>query len=92
MEFKAPPKSVPFEGSINHLKKQGVLRFEDIFELIKIVRYFRTMRNSGYTGLIGEWMGTIQIPEAFSEIDDYFDGAGIFIESAMKNFFELLNG
>lgn len=81
LEFKAPPKSVPLEGSINHLKKHGVLRFEDIFELIKIVRYFRTMRNSGYTGLIGEWMGTIQIPEAFSEIDNYFDASGLFIES-----------
>ncbi len=81
LEFKAPPKSVPFEGSINHLKKQGVLRFEDIFELLKIVRYFRTMRNSGYTGLIGEWMGTIVIPEPFNEIDDFFDASGVFIES-----------
>ncbi|MDO9208217.1 MAG: endonuclease MutS2 [Sulfuricurvum sp.] len=81
LEFKAPPKSVPFEGSINHLKKQGVLRFEDIFELIKIVRYFRSMRNSSYTGLIGEWMGTIVIPEPFNEIDDFFDASGVFIEA-----------
>ena len=31
LEFKAPPKSLSFEGSINHLK-QGVLRFEDILK------------------------------------------------------------
>ena len=89
LEFKAPPKSVPFEGSINHLKKQGVLRFEDMFELIKIVRYFRTMRNNGYAGLIGEWMGTIEIPQTFSEIDDYFDVTGVFIESKDEELFQL---
>jgi len=89
LEFKAPPKSVPFEGTINHLKKQGVLRFEDIFELIKVVRYFRTMRNNGYTGLIGEWMGTIQIPEPFSEIDEYFDASGVFIEAKDEELFRL---
>jgi len=81
LEFKAPPKSVSFESVINHLKKQGVLRFEDIFELIKVVRYFRLLRNNGYPGLIGEWMETIHIPEAFSEIDEYFDESGKFIES-----------
>jgi len=81
LEFKAPPKSVSFEGILNHLKKQGVLRFEDIYELIKVVRYFRTMRNSGYPGLIGEWMGTIVVPDVFNEVDSYFDESGKFIES-----------
>lgn len=81
LEFKAPPKSVVFEGSINHLKKQGVLRFEDIFEIIKIVRYFRNLRNHDFSGLIGEWMETIHIPEPFNEIDEFFDESGVFIES-----------
>ncbi|MDP3465201.1 MAG: endonuclease MutS2, partial [Sulfuricurvum sp.] len=81
LEFKAPPKSISFETIINHLKKQGVLRFEDIFELIKVVRYFRTMRNNNYSGLIGEWMGTIIIPEPFNDMDDFFDASGVFIES-----------
>ena len=81
LEFKAPSKSIPFETIINHLKKQGVLRFEDMYEVIKVVRYFRTLRNSAFTGLIGEWMETIQIPAPFNEIDDYFDETGKFIES-----------
>lgn len=81
LEFKAPPKSVVFEGSINHLKKQGVLRFEDIFEIIKVVRYFRNLRNHDFSGLIGEWMETIHIPEPFNEIDEFFDESGVFIES-----------
>jgi DNA mismatch repair protein MutS2 len=66
---------------INHLKKQGVLRFEEIHELLKVVRYFRLMRNHEFAGIIGEWMGTIIIPEPFNEIDEYFDHEGNFIES-----------
>ncbi len=89
LEFKAPQKSIPFEGIINHLKKQGVLRFEDIFELLKVVRYFRTMRNSGFTGLIGEWMGTIVIPEPFNEIDEFFDASGVFIESKDEELYRI---
>ncbi len=81
LEFKAPPKSIGFETIINHLKKQGVLRFEDIFELLKIVRYFRLMRNGEFGGIIGEWMDSIQVPEAFGEIEEYFDHEGNFIES-----------
>lgn len=81
LEFKAPPKSIGFETIINHLKKQGVLRFEDIFELLKIVRYFRLMRNGEFGGIIGEWMDSIIIPEAFGEIEEYFDHEGNFIES-----------
>src|SRR3989338_3702198 len=81
LDFKAPPKSVGFESIINHLKKQGVLRFEEIHELLKVVRYFRLMRNHECGGLIGEWMGTIIIPEPFNDIDEYFDYEGTFIES-----------
>ena len=89
LEFKAPPKSVAFEGIINHLKKHGVLRFEDIFELLKVVRYFRLLRNQGYSGVIGEWMETIRIPEEFGEIDPFFDESGAFIESRDEELFRI---
>lgn len=89
LEFKAPPKSVVFEGMINHLKKQGVLRFEDMFEILKVVRYFRLLRNQGYTGLIGEWMETIRIPEEFTELDGYFDESGAFIESRDEELYRI---
>lgn len=81
LEFKAPPKIEFYESYINHLKKQGVLRFVDIFEILKSIRYFRALKNSGYEGLIGEWMDKIIIPEIFSEIDRFFGEDGVFIES-----------
>ena len=39
LEFNAPPKISDFFHIKGHLKKHGVLNFEQIFEIVKIVRY-----------------------------------------------------
>ena len=81
LNFNAPPKIEPFEFIQNHLKKQGVLRFEQIFEVLKAVRYFRHLKNSDFEGMIGEWMQKIEVPDDFEDIDKYFDVSGLFNES-----------
>jgi len=80
LEFPAPPKTTAFDGIRVHLKKQGVLGFEQIFELIKVVRYFRTLRNRGFEGIIGEWMASVVVPESFKEVERHFDEKGHFKE------------
>ena len=80
VEFKAPPKVSAFATLKAHLKKSGVLRFEQIFEVIKVVRYFRSLKNREFEGLIGEWLDKIEIPEGFREIELYFDEEGAFNE------------
>ncbi|MEJ2468922.1 MAG: endonuclease MutS2, partial [Campylobacterales bacterium] len=80
LEFSAPPKTTGFDVIRAHLKKQGVLSFEQIFELIKVVRYFRSLRNQAFEGIIGEWMATIVVPEAFKEVERHFDEKGHFKE------------
>ena len=90
LTFKSPPKVTSFRPITSHLKKQGVLRFEQIFEIIKVVRYFRTLKNSGFEGIIGEWMHKIQIPERFSdEVESYFDLEGRFNEELDEELFGL---
>ena len=81
LEFTGPPKTASFVTIKAHLTKQGVLSFEQIFELVKVVRYFRTMRNREFEGIIGEWMNSVVVPETFREIERYFDDKGHFIES-----------
>jgi len=81
VEFKAPPKSKSFTQLSMHLKKQGVLNFEQIFEIIKIVRYFRYMKNQNYISILGEWFNKIEAPENFIEIEDFFRNDGSFDES-----------
>jgi len=72
IEFNAPPKIANFYDIKGHLKKRGVLNFEQIFEIVKVVRYFRYFKNREIDGLIGEWMSKFIIDERFTEIEKYF--------------------
>ncbi|MEA2112109.1 MAG: endonuclease MutS2 [Campylobacterota bacterium] len=78
--FKAPPHISFFTITLAHLQKQGVLSFEQIFEVIKLVRYFRYMKNIDDDGIIYQWMEKIVIPEALQEIEKYFSHDGVFDE------------
>lgn len=78
--FKAPPKIESFKTIIMHLKKQGVLRFEQIFEVVKLVRYIRYFKNLEPRGIIGDWVDKVIIPDNFIEIEKYFDESGKFNE------------
>jgi len=89
LEFKAPPKIADFTAIKLHLKKHGVLRFEQIFEIVKVVRYFRYFKNRELEGLIGEWMEKFLIPESFLEIEKYFTQDGKFEENLDETLFGL---
>jgi DNA mismatch repair protein MutS2 len=71
------------------LKKHGVLNFEQIFEIVKIVRYFRYFQKRDLEGLIGEWMEKFTIPEKFTEVEKYFTHNGKFEENLDENLFRL---
>lgn len=89
LEFSPPPKVGDFFEIINHLKKRGVLSFDMIFELVKVVRYFRYLKNADFEGLIGEWMQKFQTPEQFNEIEKYFSSEGKFEENLDETLFGL---
>ncbi len=89
LEFNAPPKIADFFHIKGHLKKHGVLTFEQIFEVIKVVRYFRYFKNRELEGIIGEWMGKFIIDEKFTEIEKYFRNDGTFEENLDETLFAL---
>jgi DNA mismatch repair protein MutS2 len=89
LEFKAPPKVSDFTEIKLHLKKHGVLNFEQIFEIVKVVRYFRYFQKRELDGLIGEWMAKFVVPENFFEIEKYFTVDGKFEENLDETLFGL---
>ncbi len=89
VEFKSPPKVASFENIFMYLKKKGALRFEDIFEVIKIVRYFRYFKKLKLEGILYEWFEKIVIDERFGEIERYFDNEGNFNEALDEELFRL---
>lgn len=89
IEFNSPPKVENFFELKNHLKKHGVLSFEQIFEIIKVVRYFRYFKNKNLECMIGEWVAKIEIPQKFLEVENYFDTQGYFEENLDETLFGL---
>ena len=89
LEFKAPPKVSDFSTIKLHLKKRGVLNFEQVFEVIKVVRYFRYFKNKEVDGLIGEWMDKFVIDDRFLEIEEFFAQDGTFAESKDETLYGL---
>jgi len=89
LEFNAPPKISDFYNIKGHLKKRGILNFEMIFEIVKVVRYFRYFKNRNIDGLIGEWMSKFIIDEKFTEIEKYFTKDGKFEENLDETLFSL---
>jgi DNA mismatch repair protein MutS2 len=89
IEFKAPPKISDFSNIKLHLKKHGVLNFEQIYEIVKIVRYFRYFQKRDIAGIIGEWMDKFIIPEKFTEVEKYFTNDGKFEENLDESLFGL---
>lgn len=77
-DFKAPVKVAPFDTMIRHLQRMGVLRFEQIFELLKVVRYFRVMQKIEFDALLQPFFQDVIFPEELLEIDTYFDVEGNF--------------
>ncbi|QOY51177.1 endonuclease MutS2 [Candidatus Sulfurimonas baltica] len=89
IEFKAPPKVADFFTIKGHLKKHGVLNFEQIFEIVKVVRYFRYFKSRELDGIIGEWMSKFIIDEKFNEVEKYFTHDGKFEENLDEVLFGL---
>jgi len=80
-EFASPVKVKSLDSALAYLKKQGMLNLEDIFEFVKIIRYFHYLQNRDFEGLLGSWVNGIEIHEDFSEIEAYFDNEGNFNEN-----------
>jgi len=79
-EFKAPPKIKNLDTPLAYLKKQGQLNLQDIFEFVKIVRYFRYLQKFDFEGTLGSWINGIEVHEDFGDIDRYFNEEGTFNE------------
>ena len=89
IEFRAPPKVADFTNIKLHLQKLGVLQFEQIFEIIKVIRYFRYLKNMELKGIIGEWMDKFVIEQKFFEVEKYFTSDGKFDENLDEVLFGL---
>ena len=76
MEFKAPPKVRDLSDLWMRLSKQAVAHHDEIFEIVKMVRYFDYLKSLGIENEVGVWLSEIEIPEPVKAITGMYDEKG----------------
>jgi DNA mismatch repair protein MutS2 len=77
MEFNPPPSITNLDSQLMHLKKFGVLKLHEIYEWVKILRYFHALAHlTTDESLFLEWINNIHIPHAINEITSMLDDKG----------------
>ncbi len=76
-DFSSPKSVEDVESSIMHIKKFGVLKPDEIFEFIKMVKYFKYLKKFDFKSeILIEWFSKIIIPTQIEEIDNFFNDKG----------------
>ncbi|MDR1976022.1 MAG: endonuclease MutS2 [Campylobacteraceae bacterium] len=75
-ELTPPPTVSNLDTKLTHLSKQGVLHIDEIWEFVKIVRYFLYLKSKKLEGCVAEWILGVNIPPAILEIEGWFDSKG----------------
>lgn len=72
-----PPKEVPnLDRELNLIKKQAVLRLDEIFAFVTMVSYFNRLKAQSWQEPLASWLNAMEIPEEILEIIDYFTDEG----------------
>jgi len=74
-DYTNPPTLKNLDDVLMRLKKQGTLSHKEIFEFIKIIRYFEYLKDRNWADL-NEWFSKIEIPENISNISKKYDKKG----------------
>ncbi len=75
-EFTPPKETKNLDLALMYLKKQGILKLSEIFEFVKIIRYFNYLKKQSFPILVSDWLLKIKTPSQIAEIAEYFDDKG----------------
>ncbi len=72
-DIKQPTNVANLDTALVHIQKQGILKVDDIFEFIKIIKYFSYLKRFNFEGKLAEWIDKIIIPNEIEKTTQYFD-------------------
>jgi len=64
------------DTELNRLKKQGVLRLQEIYAFVTMIAYFNSLKAIGLPEPLGRWIGGIDVPDEINDILLYFTDEG----------------
>lgn len=80
--FKSPPPVKNLEDLWMRLQKSAVASLNEIFEVVKMIRYFDYLKKLPIEGEVAQWLETIRIEPEMLEISERFDDEGRIKESS----------
>jgi DNA mismatch repair protein MutS2 len=92
IDFKPPPEVEIISEIILKIKKYGVLSASEIFQIVKIIRYFRYLKKQEFPIHTKTWLDKINIPDYFIELDSFFDSEGEFNDEVDERIFSIKIG
>jgi DNA mismatch repair protein MutS2 len=76
VEFPAIKEVPNLDDELQKLKKQGVLRLEEIYAFVTMVGYFNSLKATTLPEPVGKWIREIDVPEEINDIILYFTDEG----------------
>ncbi|WP_270978389.1 endonuclease MutS2 [Campylobacter helveticus] len=81
VEFSPPLSVKKLDFALTHLSKQGVLHLDELFEFVKILRYFSYLKSLKFEGSLKAWLDKIELLPQLLDFINAFDERGILKES-----------
>ncbi|MGH2304677.1 endonuclease MutS2 [Campylobacter taeniopygiae] len=76
IDFKPPLSLKKLDFALMHLSKQGVLHLAEIYEFVKIFRYFKYLKGLKFETHLKTWLEKIEFPSGILELSEKFDDKG----------------
>jgi len=84
--IKPIPDMINLDRSIAILQKSGVLRLEEIYAYVKIIRYFSYLKKVFLDDALSNWIQKIVVPKNIFDIGEFFNDNGEFKNSIDETF------
>jgi DNA mismatch repair protein MutS2 len=76
VEFPTIKEVQNLDDELQKLKKQGVLRLEEIYAFVTMVGYFNSLKATSLPEPVGKWIQEIDVPDEINDILLYFTDEG----------------
>ncbi|MCX2683148.1 endonuclease MutS2 [Campylobacter sp. MIT 21-1685] len=86
-EFPTPPCVSKLENALMHLSKYGILHLNELFEFVKIIRYFAQLKNISFGTHLNTWLEKIKLPDTLLQWCENFNDKGELKEELDERLF-----
>ena len=73
LEIPALPRVQNLDGAIDRLAKRGIAKLDEIYDFVRIARFFEALKLREYRGKIGEFIASIEIEKPLKNLTAAFD-------------------